>query len=189
MMIRTKLLRNICNTRRVSPALVFVLVFTVLWLPTPAAEALEPGEGPALLAQRKSRSARRAQRRKARRNKRKRGRSADREADSEAREQSDKGQEAQAEGSEDEGAASEPAADTETRGEGGPQPSAGTLRRSNKMEFDARLIRGQTAGSGAVVLFDRGQRELPALTKMRTRFLDATVREVFDKDSAGASKR
>lgn len=56
---------------------------------------------------------------------------------------------------------------------------SGSLRRSNKMEFDARLIRGETAGTGAVVLFDRGQRELPALTDERTGFLDATIREVY----------
>jgi len=56
---------------------------------------------------------------------------------------------------------------------------SGSLRRSNKMEFDARLVRGETAGTGAVVLFDRGQRELPSLTEERTGFLDATIREVY----------
>lgn len=55
------------------------------------------------------------------------------------------------------------------------QPGSGNLRRSNVMEFDARLVRGETAGSGAVVLFDRGQRPLPPLTRRRKRFLDPTL--------------
>lgn len=58
-------------------------------------------------------------------------------------------------------------------------PQGGSLRRSNKMEFDARLVRGETAGTGAVVLFDRGQRELPPLTAKRTGFLRATVEEIY----------
>ncbi|MEO0321589.1 MAG: substrate-binding domain-containing protein [Myxococcota bacterium] len=33
--------------------------------------------------------------------------------------------------------------------------TVGSLRRSNNLEFDARLVRGQRAGAGAVVLFNR----------------------------------
>lgn len=68
-------------------------------------------------------------------------------------------------------------------------PQGGSLRRSNKMEFDARLVRGETAGTGAVVLFDRGQRELPPLTAERTGFLQATVAEVYDERPAQALGR
>jgi cytoskeletal protein RodZ len=54
-------------------------------------------------------------------------------------------------------------------------------QRSNRMEFDARLVYGETAGSGAVILFERGQRHLPPLTKQRTKFLSATTEPVFGK--------
>lgn len=73
----------------------------------------------------------------------------------------------------------------ETAGEGGDrevQPGSGSLRRSNVMEFDARLVRGERAGSGAVVLFDRGQRPLPPLTRRRKRFLDPTLAVVLGPD-------
>jgi len=64
----------------------------------------------------------------------------------------------------------------------------GSVRRSNKMEFDARLIRGETAGSGAVILFDRGHRELPSLTKSRTRFLYQTLEEIYKPESEAQAK-
>ena len=77
----------------------------------------------------------------------------------------------------------EPDPETSKAGQqkGGGGTTAGNLRRSNRMEFDARLIRGETAGSGAVVLFDRGQRVLPQLTKARTRFLDDTLAEMYER--------
>jgi hypothetical protein len=53
------------------------------------------------------------------------------------------------------------------------------MRRSNRMEFDARLVRGEAAGTGAVILFDRAERPLPTLTERRTRFLRRTVERVF----------
>lgn len=54
-----------------------------------------------------------------------------------------------------------------------------TLRRSNRMDFDARLVRGETAGTGAVVLFSRGNRRLPNLLERRRGFLRPTVEEVM----------
>jgi len=57
----------------------------------------------------------------------------------------------------------------------------GMAQRSNRMEFDARLVYGETAGSGAVILFERGQRNLPPLTKQRTEFLAATTEPIFGK--------
>ncbi|MBN1656633.1 MAG: hypothetical protein JXA30_22870 [Deltaproteobacteria bacterium] len=57
--------------------------------------------------------------------------------------------------------------------------SGASALRSNRMEFDARLVYGETAGSGAVILFDRGQRDLPPLTRRRKRFLSATTESVF----------
>ncbi|MEM9068913.1 MAG: hypothetical protein AAGE52_10420 [Myxococcota bacterium] len=57
--------------------------------------------------------------------------------------------------------------------------TTGNLQRSNRMEFDARLVRGQTAGAGAVVLFNRGKRPLPPLTGERRGFSRQTVRDVL----------
>jgi hypothetical protein len=60
------------------------------------------------------------------------------------------------------------------------------MRHSRHMEFDARLVRGETAGTGAVVLFDRGERQLPRLTRLRDRFLRATIEPVLGKREVAA---
>jgi hypothetical protein len=52
---------------------------------------------------------------------------------------------------------------------------------SRRLEFDARLVYGETAGSGAVILFERGQRQLPPLTEQRKKFLTATIESVLGK--------
>lgn len=57
-----------------------------------------------------------------------------------------------------------------------------SLQRSNEMQFDDRLIRGEKAGSGAVILFDRRARRLPRLTRDRKNFFEQTVRTVFGRD-------
>ena len=54
-----------------------------------------------------------------------------------------------------------------------------TLQRGNRMEFDGRLIRGETAGSGAVFLFQRAPRPLPSMVIKRDSYLGGTVRTVF----------
>ncbi len=61
---------------------------------------------------------------------------------------------------------------------GGADASA-NLQRSNRMEFDERLVRGEAAGTGAVILFERAPRALPPLVARRTKFLAATVDPVF----------
>ncbi len=53
-------------------------------------------------------------------------------------------------------------------------PAATGLRRSNRVEFDARLVRGEKA-SGAVYLFHRAPRRLPALVKLEPDYLDPIV--------------
>ncbi len=53
------------------------------------------------------------------------------------------------------------------------------MQRGNRMEFDGRLIRGETAGSGAVFLFQRVPRPLPSMVKTRTSYLSDTVQEVL----------
>lgn len=57
--------------------------------------------------------------------------------------------------------------------------SLSSLRRSNRMEFDARLIRGETAGSGAVFLFQRAPRALPSMVKTRSSYLQGTIDDVL----------
>lgn len=66
----------------------------------------------------------------------------------------------------------------EQQASGGPSDDGGSLQRSDRMEFDARLIRGQRA-SGAVFLFQRAPRELPSMVERRRTFLEASVRSVL----------
>ena len=73
-------------------------------------------------------------------------------------------------------------------GDGG----AGSLRRSNRMEFDARLVRGETAGSGAVFLFQRAPRVLPSMVARRTSTLQDSVDAVLTprwEEERAASER
>ena len=57
--------------------------------------------------------------------------------------------------------------------EGGPM-----LQRSNRLEFDARLILGQLAKTGAIYLFDRAPRQLPPLLKLKRSYL----RDIVDSE-------
>jgi len=86
-------------------------------------------------------------------------------------------------------AAGAPAASpTETGDDEGTTSSGSSLRRSNRMEFDPRLIRGETAGTGAVILFDRGRRVLPPLAKRRRVFLRPTLDEAVGPERAAAAR-
>lgn len=67
------------------------------------------------------------------------------------------------------------AQDDAEAGDAQDEAAAPSLRRGNRMEFDARLIRGEGAGSGAVFLFQRAQRPLPSMINKRTSFLRETV--------------
>lgn len=67
--------------------------------------------------------------------------------------------------------------------------TVGSLRRSNNLEFDARLVRGQRAGAGAVVLFNRGSRPLPPLTGERRGFTRATVVDVLGPEALARPER
>lgn len=53
------------------------------------------------------------------------------------------------------------------------------LRRSNRMDFDERLVKGQGARSGAVYLFKRTPRELPELVSLRSSYRDRIVEPVL----------
>jgi hypothetical protein len=56
---------------------------------------------------------------------------------------------------------------------------AGSVRRSNRMEFDERLVKGQAAKSGAVYLFKRVPRRLPGLVPMRRSYRKRIVEPVL----------
>lgn len=63
-----------------------------------------------------------------------------------------------------------------------PARAAGpTLQRSNRVEFDARLVRGEKA-SGAVYLFQRAPRRLPALVDLKRDYLSRIVRPLLRRD-------
>lgn len=55
----------------------------------------------------------------------------------------------------------------------------GTMRRSGRMEFDERLVKGQAAKSGAVYLFKRVPRRLPGLVPMRRSYRKRIVEPVL----------
>jgi hypothetical protein len=55
----------------------------------------------------------------------------------------------------------------------------GSLRRSGRVEFDERLVKGQAAKSGAVYLFKRVPRRLPGLVPMRRSYRRRIVEPVL----------
>lgn len=59
------------------------------------------------------------------------------------------------------------------------QAEQGALRRSGRMEFDERLVKGQAAKSGAVYLFKRVPRRLPDLVPLRTSYRKRIVEPVL----------
>lgn len=55
----------------------------------------------------------------------------------------------------------------------------GSLRRSGRMDFDERLVKGQGARSGAVYLFKRTPRKLPELVALRTTYRERILQPVL----------
>jgi hypothetical protein len=52
------------------------------------------------------------------------------------------------------------------------------VQRESKIEFDERMVQGQTA-SGAIYLFQRGDSEFRSMVDMPSSFRDRTVRELL----------
>jgi hypothetical protein len=52
------------------------------------------------------------------------------------------------------------------------------VQRESRIEFDERLVQGQTA-SGAVYLFQRGEAEFHSMVNVPTAFRDRTVRQLY----------
>ncbi len=57
-----------------------------------------------------------------------------------------------------------------------------SLRRSNRMDFDGRLIKGEKA-KGSVYLFQRAQRRLPPLLKLERDGIDRIVYPVLRRNA------
>ncbi len=86
-----------------------------------------------------------------------------------------------AEGEEGEGG--EEGEEGEEGAEGEEEATTTTLQRGNRMEFDGRLIKGETAGSGAVFLFERAPRPLPSMVATRRSYLSETVETVLGEEA------
>ncbi len=54
----------------------------------------------------------------------------------------------------------------------------GALRRGGRVEFDGRLVQGQTAKSGAIYLFARKRSELKSMVEERTNYRKEILRTV-----------
>ncbi len=67
-------------------------------------------------------------------------------------------------------------------------PAGPSLRRSTRIEFDARLVRGEKA-SGAVYLFHRSPRRFPSLVDLRRGYLERITRPVLRRGPDAAAKR
>ena len=78
----------------------------------------------------------------------------------------------------------EQAEDTAQQSSGdAPAPQAGTaLRRGARVEFDGRLVQGQTAKSGAIYLFARKRSELRSMVKERTSYRKEILRTLYPND-------
>jgi hypothetical protein len=55
----------------------------------------------------------------------------------------------------------------------------GALRRGGRVEFDGRLVQGQTAKSGAIYLFARKRSELRSMVEERTHYRKEILRTVY----------
>ena len=64
------------------------------------------------------------------------------------------------------------------------EPGGEEIRRGERVEFDERLIQGQTAKAGAVYLFERMSSDLRSMVKERSSFKEEVVEPVFPAGSA-----
>jgi hypothetical protein len=67
---------------------------------------------------------------------------------------------------------------TSSGGGGAPPPSRGPSR----IDFDDRLVTGQTNKTGSVYLYDRKELKTASMLKMRESFRDEIVGSVYDRD-------
>ena len=62
-----------------------------------------------------------------------------------------------------------------------PPAADGALRRGARVEFDGRLVQGQTAKSGAIYLFARKRSELKSMVKERSSYRGEILRTVYPR--------
>lgn len=75
---------------------------------------------------------------------------------------------------------------------GASEPPATTrgdvVRRESRIEFDERLVQGQTA-AGAVYLFQRAEGELRSMIAVPQSFRDRTMRTIYPEVASGRAAR
>ena len=64
-----------------------------------------------------------------------------------------------------------------------PAPAREVVQRESHIEFDERLVQGQTA-AGAIYLFQRGESEFKSMVKLPESFRDRTVRPLLPNTGA-----
>lgn len=75
-----------------------------------------------------------------------------------------------------------PAATATPKAAGAPPAADGALRRGARVEFDGRLVQGQTAKSGAIYLFARMRSELRSMVKERSTYRKEILRTVYSEE-------
>jgi hypothetical protein len=60
-------------------------------------------------------------------------------------------------------------------------PAPGSFRGPTRMDFDDRLVQGQTNKSGAVVLFSRKATNISSMVKRRKSFRHLTLETIYDR--------
>jgi hypothetical protein len=71
----------------------------------------------------------------------------------------------------------------------GVAPASGALRRGARVEFDGRLVKGQTAKSGAIYLFARKRSQLRSMVEERVSYRKEILRSVYPKYDDDSDKR
>jgi hypothetical protein len=73
-----------------------------------------------------------------------------------------------------------PAASLPTAAEAPPTDPAAPVRGPTRIDFDDRLIQGQTNRSGSVYLYDRKELKIRSMVKKRENFRDEIVGSLYD---------
>ena len=60
--------------------------------------------------------------------------------------------------------------------------NAGVAQGASRVEFEDRLIKGQTAKTGAIQIYRRQPVEIRSLLRAKRSFLQRAIRQVFERD-------
>jgi len=72
-----------------------------------------------------------------------------------------------------------PAAAAESAPAPADAPAAGPIGRSNRIEFEGQLIKGQTTKAGEVQILERKDSEIKSMVKRRTSYREEIIKSVF----------